>query len=193
MTLPSFEKHYGDERPSRIYFLEVCDSNDRSKKPIAWLLVERQEKSLRNDRDGSIIEAKINLHYWRIVPKHSHLSKNETGQFSGRYSYGFNNEALVSLTSSSACSGFVNLNLQELEGQRIGTYLMNQIVIWAKKWPDAAVRPIELLSGQSYSENKERRNRFYEQFGLEFDYKDSSHEAGLSRSIAVRSLNTVET
>jgi len=26
--------------------------------------------------------------------------------------------------------------------QRIGTYLMNEIVVWAQQWPEAKVRPI---------------------------------------------------
>lgn len=69
---------------------------------------------------------------------------------------------------------------------------MNEIVLWAKQWPTVAVNPIELLEGQAYNGNRARRNRFYEQFGLIFDYLDSGNRAGLSRPIVADSLRSVD-
>ncbi len=76
----------------------------------------------------------------------------------------------ISLTSSGALSeGAIFLNLPtKFEGQHIGTYMLNEIVLLAKQWQGAKVDSIKLISGQAHGDNKERRNRFYEQFGLEF-------------------------
>lgn len=80
-----------------------------------------------------------------------------------------------------------------LEGHRIGTYLMNEIVRWVLCWPEAIVNPVELVSWQADDENKERRNKFYEQFGLIFDYADQGRQAGLSRPMPAKMLTPVET
>lgn len=79
----------------------------------------------------------------------------------------------------------------ELCGQRIGTYLMNEIVTWAQQWPEATVRPIKLLSGQAEDENRTRRNRFYERFGLVFKYQDSEQREGVSKPMPAKSLTSV--
>lgn len=70
---------------------------------------------------------------------------------------------------------------------------MNQIVTWARQWPDADVRAVELLDGQAEdAKNKRRRNRFYERFGLVFDYADPEHRAGISCPMKVRELKNVD-
>jgi hypothetical protein len=112
------------------------------------------------------------------------------GEFRGCYSAVHNR---VSVTASHVWGhGIVTLDLPGLEGQRIGTYLMNEIVCWARQWPDADVNNIELLEGQAYGKNTARRNRFYEKFGFTFDYTDPEHRAGMSRAVKVRDLNAVE-
>lgn len=87
----------------------------------------------------------------------------------------------------------VFLDPEELRGYRVGTYLMSQIVLWVQRWPDAEVRDIELMIGQAYVENKLRRNRFYEQFGLVFDYSDGENKVGRSRPMLARQLTPVDT
>jgi hypothetical protein len=78
-------------------------------------------------------------------------------------------------------------------GHRVGTYLMNEIVEWVRRWPTAAVNTVKLFPGQANGESKERRNRFYEKFGLTFDYKDAERIAGQSRPMLVCELKQVET
>lgn len=56
--------------------------------------------------------------------------------------------------------------------------MMNEIVKWAKQWPEANILKITLGEGDAYDENMERRNRFYEQFGIEFNYHDESRKTG---------------
>ena len=99
---------------------------------------------------------------------------------------------LMVLTSGSVSNGAVFLDLPGLEGLRIGTYLMNEIVLWAKQWPEANVRPVSLLESQAQGENRERRNRFYEQFGLKFDYVDGDRRAGQSRPMQAGALVPTE-
>lgn len=69
---------------------------------------------------------------------------------------------------------------------------MNEIVEWAKQWPDANVCPINLLAAQADAENKNRRNRFYEQFGLKIDFTDPDQLAGTTRQMPASALKLVE-
>jgi GNAT superfamily N-acetyltransferase len=194
MALPSFESEWKDGvrlRP-RVYVLEIRDRDKHDRGPIAWLFVERVETCRKDERDGSVYEASIRLSYERIAPK---LARDASGKghFSGSYSRAFGDGPAVSLTSATTTRGTVFLDLPHLDGQRIGTYLMNEIVTWVRQWPDARVRAVELLPGQAGDDNKARRNRFYEQFGLVFDYRDREQREGLSRPMLAAALTPVET
>lgn len=187
MSLPSMQARWseGGYLKPKIQILEVRDRLTPKGSPIARLMVEREEH-YRFD-NGKMYEASICLSYRQLMPKHR--QGGGQGHFDAGYS-GFLNE--VSLTSSSGSgAGAIFLDLPGLEGHRIGTYLMNELVSWAKQWPTATVCSIRLDSGQATSENKARRNRFYEQFGLEFDYTDAEHKAGRSRPMLVGQLTTV--
>lgn len=194
MALPSFDAGWqgGTRVKPRIYVLEVRGREQPDGAPIASLLIERQEVLRRDERDGSIYEASIRISYERIEPKHSHRVPG-AGYFSGGYSRGFSGEPSVSLTSETTSKGAVFLDPQDLQGHRVGTYLMNEIVTWVRQWPDAVVRSVELLEGQSHGENKVRRNRFYEQFGLVFDYRDPEHREGSSLPMYASAITPVET
>lgn len=169
----------------RIQVLEIRDRNKVNGEPLAWLLVERQETS---PRDG---EESICLYYEQILPKFDRRRDGNRRCFSGGYSKDRN---MVSLTSTSAASeGAVFLDLPGLEGQRIGTYLFNGIVTWAQRWPEATVNTVTLLGGQAYDANKARRNRFYERFGLVFDYADLEQREGKSLPMPAKALTPVET
>lgn len=191
MILPSFDDAWREGRriKPRILVLEIKDKNQPDSLTLGWLLVEREETYKRDPRDNMIYEASIRLSYKRILPANSQES-NGKGWFAGSYSRSFN---CVSLTSPSISRGAVFLDLPDLYGQRIGTYLMNEIVQWVQQWPDAMVNSIELDPGQAQEFNKARRNRFYEQFGLVFDYLDKEHKAGKSRLIEAGNLRQVET
>lgn len=192
MGLPSLDRPWaadGRGQP-RIQILEIRAKEDAGGTPVAWVVVER-DTTQRLYEDGRIHEASIRLSYRRIGPKHpSDVSPDSTPYFVGSY-HEYRN--MVSLTSESLTRGAVFLDLPGLEGQRIGTYLMNEIVSWVKRWPDAEVRSVKLLEDQADPDNKNRRNRFYEQFGLVFDYTDASKAVGVSRSMFARDLRQVET
>ena len=191
MALPSFANGWreGQSVKPRILVLEIKDKDRPDDKALGWVLVEREETYRRDPRDGTIYEASIRLSYQRITAKFSHRDGGK-GRFDGSYSRNFN---AVSLTSTSMSKGAVFLDLPWLDGQRIGTYLMNEIVQWVQQWPEATVNGIELLAGQGHGDNKARRNWFYEQFGLVFDYTDPEHREGRSRPMLAGALVKVET
>lgn len=191
MALPSFDNGWreGQSVKPRILVLEIKDKDRPDDKALGWVLVEREETYRRDPRDGAIYEASIRLSYQRITAKFSHRDGGK-GRFDGSYSRHFNS---VSLTSPSMSKGAVFLDLPGLDGQRIGTYLMNEIVQWVQQWPEANVNGIELLAGQAHGDNKARRNWFYEQFGLVFDYTDPEHREGRSRPMLAGALVKVET
>lgn len=172
-----------------IYVLQVCDRDRPDDQPIAWLLVERQEKYVYDESDHTIDTATICLNYQQLQAKNAGVTM-KGGNFVGSFARSGN---AVSLTSSQPHShGGVFMDPPELRGQRIGTHFLNEIVIWAQQWPDATVRPIELVDGQADDGNKTRRNHFYEQFGLEFDYHDHEHRQGLSKPMPAGQLTPVD-
>ncbi|EPY2831475.1 hypothetical protein ACXA37_002581 [Escherichia coli] len=191
MALPSFDNGWreGQSVKPRILVLEIKDKDRPDDKALGWVLVEREETYRRDPRDGTIYEASIRLSYQRITAKFSYRDGGK-GRFDGSYSRNFNS---VSLTSTSMSKGAVFLDLPGLDGQRIGTYLMNEIVQWVQQWPETTVNSIELLAGQAHGDNKSRRNWFYEQFGLVFDYTDPEHREGRSRPMLAGALVKVET
>ncbi len=194
MTLPSFDaasRNHERIRPP-IYVLEVRERDKLDSDPIAWFFVERQETYRKGDPDNTVYEASITLHYEQILPKNAN-NGNNTGHFSAGYRRGYSNNPIISLTYPSPPSkGAVFLDCAP-KGQRIGTYLMNQIVEWAKQWPEATICPISLQAGQATIDNKARRNRFYEQFGLTFDYTDIEQKEGQSRPMPASALTPVAT
>jgi hypothetical protein len=192
--IPSLETwSCGQTIKPRIRVLEIQRLGQPTDPAIAWLLVEKTTAYLKEDskESGPINEASISLSYQQIGPDRRSRSE-KVGCFQGGYSRLDN---AISLTSSVALSeGAIFLDLPtKLEGQHIGTYMLNEIVLWAKQWPGAKVVPINLISGQAHGDNKERRNHFYEQFGLEFDYTGPDRTAGQSRPMLAGELHPVET
>lgn len=189
MPIPSFDDDWtsGKQGKPRVQVLEIRDREQPAGKPIAWLMVERQETCRRDTPNSPVYEASIRLTY-ELVTLKSSLHKAAHGDFSGRFSM-FHEHGAVALSS-----GGVFLDLPGLDGQRIGTYLMNEIVTWVKRWPEASVNSVTLRAEQAHDlGNKERRNQFWEQFGLVFDYDDPRREAGCSRPMLAKDLNQVET
>jgi GNAT superfamily N-acetyltransferase len=188
MALPAFDDAWREKQriKPRVCVLEVRDRIKPDGEPIARLFVQRQESYRRDDRGGQMYKASILLSYQTIEPKHS-IRSRVSGSFCGSYSRGFRDgESSVSLVG-----GALFFDPAELRGQRIGTYLMNEIVTWAQQWPEATVKPVELLPGQAEEENRARRNRFYERFGLVFVYRDPDHLAGVSKPMPVKELTRV--
>lgn len=93
-------------------------------------------------------------------------------------------------------NGYVVVDPYQLQGLHIGTYIFNMLVEWAREnFPDYGVMPITLGVVQSFdSENKIRRNKFYDNFGFRIAYIDDKHAIGSSpEDLLVSQLNTRNT
>lgn len=188
MSLPSLSFDPGFKTP-RLVLLEVRDRLAPAA-PIAHLLVERTVTQ-RLSTDGIVMEARIELDYQRLDPGFARGAR--AGAFVGGYSHYTGGQ--VSITSGSPASeGGVFLDLPGLQGQRIGTYLMNQVVLWVKRWPHAQLATVHLYaSGAHHQDNRLRRNRLYEQFGVTFDYDDPQGQgSGGSRTMAAGDLTACD-
>lgn len=188
--IQTFEDDWFEQQRTkpRILVLEVRHPEHLERSPVASIVVERSETIRRDERDNSVYKASVTFSY-ELITNRRFRRDREHGEFSASYSQ---LDGLTSLTSSSIIHGAVFFDPDWLRGHRVGTYLMNEIVTWAKRWPDATVKSIELSAGQANEENKVRRNWFYEQFGLNFDYADPEHRAGTSKPMLVRDLKQVD-
>lgn len=132
----------------------------------------------------------LRLHFRRIQPG---CTDREAGQFEFTASY-VPLLCRISLTGAGAVPGAITIaDLgTDLKGQHIGTYLMNRMVRWAKQWPGAALNPITLLASDGRGPNRLRRNRFYEQFGIAFEYEDVEQRGGRSRPMLAAELREVD-
>lgn len=166
--------------------LEVMDRLGKAKDPVAHIAVERVY-SIENAPSGAVARASLTLNY-RVIGEDGNAGESQGGSFSGSYC---SVSQSISLTSLNLLGGAVFLDPPHIQGHRIGTYLMNEIVAWAKQWPQARVNSITLNASQADKDNKLRRNRFYEQFNLTFDYIDDRREAGSSLTILAVELTTV--
>lgn len=184
MGLPSFDTSWGSTGATkpRILILEVRDRLGEADDPVAYLAVERKETLVRNE-SSEVVRASLVLEY-RVIDLYGQ-SEALGGSFAGSYCATAN---AVSLTSANVTRGAVFLDPESIQGQRVGTYLMNEIVTWVRQWPQAIVRSISLSEAQASLDNKVRRNWFYEQFGLEFAYADTDHRAGSSIEIPAGEL-----
>lgn len=168
---------------SAVFILEVRPRENPDEEPIAWVLVEKEENVSFHEVDGSLVSAEITLRYW-IIGNSQLKGFGADGRFAGNMShYG----GTVSLTG-----GGVFLDPEYMRGLRVGTFLMNEIVRWAKNWPGRKVDRITLNKDMGTPTNKERRNRFYEQFGIEFEYSDSDQRGGVSKPMTTDTLQSVE-
>ncbi len=144
----------------------------------AWILMEVTETYQLDLRatPARPTEGKIEIRYRAVGDRWS--CGTFSGSFSQRHSKG-------SITSSMVSSrGGVLLGLSKLSGQRIGTYLMGRVVEFVRQLPDAALNSVFLSEVDASDENRERRNRFYEQFGLRFQFDGPGRREG--RSLPMR-------
>lgn len=163
----------------------ISPENDSA--PV-YLLVESRE-TYTHDSQGVLKDASICVSCKQIKPLQNGKKYPKT-HFHGGYSS--SQQGLVSLTANTlSTGGFVVLEDNEIKGNRVGTYLMSEIVKWAKQWPNANVRTVTLGTGQAQAENKDRRNKLYEKLGLIFVYDNPDHKSGCSQKILASQLSIV--
>lgn len=155
-----------------------------------YLLVESRE-TYTHDSQGVLKDASICVSCQQIKPL-QYGKKYPKTHFHGGYSS--SQQGLVSLTANTlSTGGFVVIEDNEIKGNRVGTYLMSEIVKWAKQWPNADVRSVTLGTGQAQAENLERRNKLYEKLNLKFVYDDLNHKkSGCSQKILASQLTIID-
>jgi hypothetical protein len=183
--LPRLSKNETDILSPRILLLEVYQGEISAKEaPFFTIILEKEEVNSEGDfgLDSLTISYRV-------------LDRCATGVGHGWFGASYDRRAKrLSITSDSMSRGAVFLDPEEIRGYRIGTYIMNQIILWAKhNYSSAILDTITLCQGQANLENKERRNRFYEQFGIKFNYSNDKKEEGKSNKTFINQLTTVET
>jgi GNAT superfamily N-acetyltransferase len=173
------------------YILEVRKRDKPDDPPFVWLLVDCEEFFLY-DVNNEVQEAWISFDYKTF----SYYDYSFSGQFEGGFSrIHHSNGPRVSLSSKTTTTkGDIIIRRENLQGHRIGTYFFNEIVKWAKQWHGANTNSMLLVKGDALTdEERTRRNRFYERFGIIIDFEDSEKRAGVSRVMPVDALTPVDT
>lgn len=180
-------------READVYVIELRKQKDErgGAEESEWLLVERREHVERDPANGDVEEATLRVYYWCLTDDFA-KSDVPDGEFSAFYECRNNG---VSITSASLWrGGYVIVEPQRLRGFGLGTYLMNVTVMWAKRWPAASVRQIELPKGEGPdTEGQRRRVHFYGKFGIRFDFPDSTPITGIARPMLASELVEVRT
>lgn len=147
----------------RICILKVRPRNNSVHDSDLTIVVERTQTS--RDNGAYELSAEIRLDY--VVLDSSLKSNPSRGGFVAKWDC----IGGVNLTG-----GAIFLDLVGYEGLHIGTFMMNEIVQWAMLWPKAPVAIIKLMEAQARTEDEKiRRNKFYENFGIHFAYDDPPH------------------
>lgn len=97
------------------------------------------------------------------------------------------NNVIVLETISLTC-GSLGIWHKYYKGNRLGRWLFNEIVTWAKQWPNADVNSIKLGPTDATEDNLKRRNKMYSGAGLKFDYDDNENRTGRSREMKASKL-----
>jgi len=142
-----------------------------------FVLIQWKEKR-QSHPDGKLFEASIEI---RIVSLTGGCSTETWG---ATYRCDSHEGGSVRLSN-----GFIGLP-NEIQGRRVGTWVMNEVVSWAKQWPDARVEPIRLSQQQATQANKRRRNKFYNQFGFQFE--PEAEEGSSPTTLVTAQLKTVK-
>lgn len=163
-------------QPPGLRIIEIVDPGFGQDNVLFRLLVMR-EHSVSPEGES------ITLRYFELEAGLGGLAVHP---FTGMYRRSADGAESVSLTG-----GSVGLSSAYLRGHRLGTYLQDEIVRWAAQWPNATVQPIVLSDIDAYEENKSRRNRYYEQFGIVFDYSGPECSSGVSQGLCAGDLTPV--
>ena len=170
-----------DQQPIQLTFLTERKNSDieiiqvkDARTPIEathYILIETQSHQIvRTGRHQKIIDASIKV-------RATYLS-GEWGCESGTLICEMGGDASSSRVRLT--NGLVTIH-ESMRGLHIGSYLFYKIVFWAKQLdPSTKIAPITLLSSDAYHPNKKRRNDFYSNSGIKFDWHDENQSAGIS-------------
>jgi hypothetical protein len=97
------------------------------------------------------------------------------------------------------CNTYIIIEKSELRGSHIGSYFMNEVILWMKKWPNASIIKMDLNDARVNVNNKDsndineviqRRNKFYANFGMKFNFFNEDKNKGTFIPMKVGELKT---
>lgn len=184
--IPSFRRHpgIGKLETPRIQFLEFKTKD--AGHHVAWGLIERIENIFKDDINGPIDRAELELYF--LVLKSD--GEEYSGVFKAGYLRNFGNPSVSLSSFNNSQGGYIDTG--GFKGHRLGTYLMSEVVRWANHWPEARVETITLLNVQATDENKERRNKFYDRLNIKFNFADKNMRCGESKPMLVSDLRIAD-
>lgn len=155
---------------------------------VNWMLFSEARKTVRSDKYQFNYSDRIEIQLRAI----GSFDRRENGgavvmQMRGQASGSFANTVNFS-------DGYIVVE-DPWKELRIGTYMMNHLVAWAKEnYPNYSAVGIRLVHSQAYDENKERRNRFYARFGFRFKWDDENtqREGHLVPELRILDLSTTD-
>ncbi|MDN5925278.1 MAG: hypothetical protein L0H70_09800 [Xanthomonadales bacterium] len=147
MTIAPFEYQFSaggvGGKPPEILLLAIRARDADPDSPVkAWVFVRRVENYTYDDGTKNVRTASIELTY-QAMNGLGHSRTFVGGSFGGSYDRYFGR---ISLTGCNATSRGGVLVPGSLRGLRLGTYLMNAVVGWAKQWPVATVNSIHVVT-----------------------------------------------
>lgn len=146
--------------------LEVIKVSDSKRDKEHYILIETTISRLKHYTDKRTIfeTASISCRASYIFGDHQSYIGKRVSDMGGKMNH---YDQTIRLTN-----GSVMIDQEELRGLHIGTYLFHKIVTWAKSFdPNYKIIPISLSVVDASDANKDRRNTFYENFGLVFNYR----------------------
>lgn len=171
--------YLGDKAIScKRYFLKL-HPGPKQLYPV-FMLIEEHETVVNHG--GQIKEAYLKIKYSFMSYRSLHSTMDDRVHYFDAY---------YKPSGASLTGGAVFVDPAIYRGKKIGSYFLNVVIRWLQKFDDVPLNTIELVAHQATDENKARRNRLYEQFGITFNY-DKDGLAGLSNPISTHQLNTTD-
>ncbi|ECK0672203.1 GNAT family N-acetyltransferase [Salmonella enterica subsp. diarizonae] len=168
------------ERPR----LEVLRIYDRKKPELYWKTIII-ETVYENIKDGSDYKNLITL-YFRFAGE----KKDPDLRFRAYHKIIKNTENVIVEETTSLTGGELGIWNHDYKGHRLGRWLFNEVIVWAKQWPDADVNSIMLGPTDASEDNIERRNKLYKKSGIVFE-PNNDHEHRTGRSYVMKASKLI--
>lgn len=140
---------------------------------VRWFAVETtsRRRSVGGGANTRIAEAELLLRVWELAPVNAQpvLRAREIGSFGASYHHTEGQK----YGSYKLTGGSMALS-EQARGIKLGTYLQNEVTKWAMVGLGCPglIESMDLLADDARTSSmRDRRNRFFEQFGLRFDWK----------------------
>lgn len=148
----------------------ICIKDSRFSTPHFLMLTTKETGTAFHVQSGRTVQGAIEI---RAVYFFGPLT-GQAGQLVAEMAGEAKWEGILRVTN-----GAVDIKLPELRGIRLGGYLFNRIIAWAKTFePERRVVALKLSAAHAIDpDNKARRNSLYRKFGLRLIFVDGELES----------------